>query len=320
MNKKSRIALLILIILLIIFNKSRINPYYSQIIQMIAINAILALGLNLVFGHTGQISIGQAGFYALGAYTSAILEIKLNVSFLIAWPSAVILTCLVAYAIGKPILKLHGHYLAMATIAFGMIVESLATNWLPVTSGHDGIYIPTREVLGPLVAQNLFEIVVISTGFLYVVCENIEYSRIGRAIRSVRENEIGASAIGIEHSKYKVMMFVLGGGFSAIAGIFYAHLNTVITPEVFNMHTSIQILMIVVLGGIGSNIGVVMAATIVTILPELLYGFAGYNILVYGVLVCIVLVFAPKGLFGLIEYPKRLKNKLFVKEGGNGIT
>jgi branched-chain amino acid transport system permease protein len=299
--KKSRIVLLALVIVLIVYQKLGINPYVCQIIQMIAVNAILALGLNLVFGHTGQISIGQAGFYALGAYVSAILEVKLAVPFIIAWPSAVVFTCLVAYAIGKPILKLHGHYLAMATIAFGMIIESLATNWLPVTSGHDGIYIPVRQILGNLVVDNLFIIIVVATALLFIICENIEASRIGRAIRSVRENEMGAAAIGIEHSKYKVMMFVVAGAFSSVAGIFYAHMNTVITPEVFNMHTSIQILMMVVLGGIGSNLGVVFAAVIITVLPELLYGFAEYNILVYGVLVCLVLVFAPRGLFGFIE-------------------
>jgi branched-chain amino acid transport system permease protein len=232
--KKSRIVLLALVIVLIVYQKLGINPYVCQIIQMIAVNAILALGLNLVFGHTGQISIGQAGFYALGAYVSAILEVKLAVPFIIAWPSAVVFTCLVAYAIGKPILKLHGHYLAMATIAFGMIIESLATNWLPVTSGHDGIYIPVRQILGNLVVDNLFIIIVVATALLFIICENIEASRIGRAIRSVRENEMGAAAIGIEHSKYKVMMFVVAGAFSSVAGIFYAHMNTVITPEVFN--------------------------------------------------------------------------------------
>jgi len=318
--RSSRIITGVLVVLLIVYNKLSFNPYYCQIIQMIAINAMLALGLNLVFGHTGQISIGQAGFYALGAYTSAILEVKLGVSAFIAWPAAITLTCVVAYAIGKPILKLHGHYLAMATIAFGMIIESLATNWLPVTSGHDGIYIPTRQILGTFVQGNLFVIVVLLAALLYLVSENIEKSRIGRAIRSVRENETGAAAIGIEHSKYKVMMFVLGSAFSAIAGIMYAHLNTVITPELFNMNTSIQILMMVVLGGIGSNLGMVVAAAVITVLPELLYGFAQYNILVYGVLVCVVLVFAPKGLQGLIELTIGGIRRLVARRKNDGVA
>lgn len=318
--RRSRIIIIALVVLLVAYNKLGFNPYYCQVIQMIAINAMLALGLNLVFGHTGQISIGQAGFYAIGAYTSAILEVKLGISAIIAWPGAILLTCLVAYTIGKPILKLHGHYLAMATIAFGMIIESLATNWLPVTSGHDGIYIPTRQILGSFVVDNLFVIVVSFAALIYVVSDNIERSRIGRAIRSVRENEVGAAAIGIEHSKYKVMMFVLGAAFSAIAGIMYAHLNTVITPELFNMHTSIQILMMVVLGGIGSNLGVVIAAAVITILPEFLYGFAQYNILVYGLLVCIVLVFAPKGLFGLIELASLQIRRLVARRKNDGVA
>jgi len=269
---------------------------------MIIINAILALGLNLIFGHTGQISIGQAGFYAIGAYTSAILEVKFGISFLLAWPSAIVLTAIIAAIIGIPILKLHGHYLAMATIAFGMIVETMATNWISITGGHAGVYVPAENILGSFIASKMYFVIVIVGILLYIICENIEYSRVGRAIRAVREDENGASSIGIKHSKYKVIMFVVGAIFSAIAGIIYVHLNSVITPEVFNMETSILILMMVIVGGIGSNIGVVLGSVFITLLPELLYGFLEYNILVYGILICLSLIFLPQGLHGLIIY------------------
>jgi branched-chain amino acid transport system permease protein len=314
-----RLALLVLAVLLV-FPSISTNLYYLQVIQMVAISAMLALGLNLVFGHTGQISIGQAGFYAIGAYVAALTEIKLELPFPIAWMVAVLAAVFVAGAIGNRILKLHGHYLAMATIAFGLIVELLATNWVSVTGGHDGIYIPTDDILGAFLADNMYYLIITTAVLLFMACENIVRSRIGRAIKAVREDEIGAASIGIEHSKYKIAMFMVGAAFSAIAGILYAHLNKVITPEVFNMHTSVLVLMMVVVGGMGSNIGVVLGAAFITILPEMLYGFADYNILVYGLLVCLALIFMPRGLIGMFDAFESLIKRLVVRGGGKSVA
>jgi len=299
---------------LIVFGSISKDIYIRQVLSMIGINYMLAAGLNLLFGHTGQISIGQAGFYALGAYTASCLETKLNVPFYIAWPSAVIVTALIAFLLGSRILKLHGHYLAMATIAFGLIVESLTTNWIQVFNGHAGVYVRSKTLIGAFLTKNLFALIVIFAALAFIISNNIEYSRIGRAIKSVRENEDAAMSIGIVHSKYKVIMFILGAAFSAVAGVMYAHLNGIITPEVFNNATSQTILIIVVVGGMGSNIGVLLGAIVITALPEFLYGFADYNILVYGVLVVVMQLFFPKGLAGMLQSLVRIIKKNIKKD------
>ena len=295
--------------ILILYGAVSTDIYIRQVLSMIGINYILAAGLNLLFGHTGQISIGQAGFYALGAYTASILETKLSVPFFAAWPAAVILTGGIAFLLGQRILKLHGHYLAMATIAFGMIIESLSTNWIAVTNGHAGVYVRSKSLLGDFLSSNLFALVVLFAALAFIISNNIEYSRVGRAIRAVRENEDAATSVGIVHSKYKVIMFILGAAFSAVGGMMYAHLNGIITPEVFNLAQSQTILIIVVVGGIGSNIGVLLGAIVITTLPEFLYGFADYNILVYGLLVILMQLFCPSGLIGIAESLGRLLKK-----------
>ena len=288
-------------ILVIIYGSLSADIYIRQVLSMIGLNYILAAGLNLLFGQTGQISIGQAGLYALGAYTSSVLETKLGVPFFLAWPATIVVTGLIALLLGQRILKLHGHYLAMATIAFGLIVESLTTNWISVFNGHAGVYISSRSILGDFLSENLFPLIVICSALAFIICNNIQQSRVGRAIRAVRENEDAATAVGIVHSKYKVIMFVLSAVFSAVAGILYAHLNGIITPEVFDISMSQSILVIVVVGGIGSNLGVLLGAIIITAMPEFLYGFADYNILAYGLLVVLMQLFFPKGLAGMVQ-------------------
>lgn len=303
----------IVAIILIVYGSVSSDIYIRQVLAMIGINYILAAGLNLLFGQTGQISIGQAGLYALGAYTAAILESKLGVPFFIAWPAAIVVTGLIACLLGQRILKLHGHYLAMATIAFGMIMENLTTNWIEVFSGHAGIYVRSKVLLGDFLNDNLFALVVIFSALAFIISNNIEYSRVGRAIRAVRENEDAATSVGIVHSKYKVIMFVLSAAFSAVAGFLYAHLNGIITPEVFNLSMSQTILIIVVVGGIGNNLGVLLGTIVITALPEFLYGFADYNILVYGLLVVLMQLFFPKGLAGMAQSLIQLVKKGIAK-------
>ncbi|MHB1041336.1 MAG: branched-chain amino acid ABC transporter permease [Eubacteriales bacterium] len=286
------------------------NDYLMHVILMVSIFGFLTLGLNMLFGYTGQISIGQAGFYAIGAYLSSILEVKLGCPWYLAWAAAIASASLVAWVIGWPVLRLKGHYLAMATIAFGLIIEAVAVQWLPVTGGHDGIYIPSSRILSGVVAGNLYFISGTLLAVAYLACENLVNTRIGRALKAVRDDELGAQSLGIDVARIKVMMFVLSGVFSAFAGIMYAHATKMITPEVFGLNTSITILVMVVIGGMGSNTGALLGAAFVTVLPELLYGFQNFNILVYGLLVILCLVFAPKGVVGL--------SRIFAGRGKSG--
>ena len=277
------------------------NTYYLHLIQMISLYTIVALGLNLLFGHTGQISLGHAGFYAIGAYTSAILETKLGVVFWVAWPVAILLAVVVAVIIGYPILRLQGHYLAMATLGFGLIVGSIATEWISVTGGHGGIYLPVKRLLGTWLAGNLYSLTILVGIVTYLAISQLESSRVGRALNAIRDDPAAAEALGINVTGYKIIAFALSAALAAVGGILYAHITRDITPEVFSLNTSVLFLLMVVMGGMGSNAGAFLGAAFITLLPEFLYGFAQYNVLIYGFLVALALLFAPEGLIGLVR-------------------
>lgn len=297
------------------------SPYLIRIIEMVAIFSLLGLGLNFLFGYTGQISIGHSAFYAFGAYISAILETKYDVHFLIAWAIAIIFTGVIAYVISFPILKLKGHYLAMATIAFVLIVDTILGQWIPVTGGHDGITILSVSVLGPWLSQNLYYFIIGSTLVTIWLLRNISKSSIGRAHQALRDDENGAESLGVPVKRYKVNAFVFSAMLAALAGVWYAHLAMVITPEVFDVNVSIQLLMMVVVGGLGSNLGSILGAIFIIVLPELLYGFQDASMFVDGVIVLLVLLFLPGGLAGIFTKIKQilLRRKKTKKENKVGV-
>ena len=299
-NLKTVLFILIFLILFLLPTITS-NLYYIRVVQMVAIFSLLGLGLNFLFGYTGQISIGHAAFYAFGAYVSAILETKYQIHFIIAWGIAIFFTAIIAYFISFPILKLKGHYLAMATLAFGLIIEVILVQWIPMTGGHDGITIMTAQVLGGWLAKNLYFFILGSVFLIYWLLNNIANSSVGRAHKALRDDEVAAEALGIPVMKYKVNAFVLSAMIASIAGIWYAHLSMVITPEVFGLHTSIQILLLVVIGGLGSNLGAILGAIFIVTLPEFLYQFKEADILIFGIVVFIVLLFFPKGIIGMVD-------------------
>jgi ABC-type branched-subunit amino acid transport system permease subunit len=300
-RRRQYLTMLFLAVVLLALPWLIANTYYLHLIQMISLYTMVALGLNLLFGHTGQISLGHAGFYAIGAYTSAILETKLGLFFWVAWPTAVLLAVVVAVVIGYPILRLQGHYLAMATLAFGLIVGSIATEWISVTGGHGGIYLPIKRLLGTWLADNLYSLTVLLGIVTYLLISQLVSSRVGRALHAIRDDPAAAVALGIDVARYKIIAFAMSAALAAVGGILYAHITRDITPEVFNLNTSILFLLMVVIGGMRSNMGAFLGAAFITLLPEFLYGFAKYNILIYGFLVTAVLLFAPEGLIGLVQ-------------------
>lgn len=305
------VAAVLLLLLPLVIN----SPYYIRLVLMISIYALLGLGLNFLFGYTGQISIGHAAFYAFGAYGSAILETQFNVPFPIAWAIALLFTALVAYLVSFPILKLKGHYLAMATLAFGLIVETIIVQWKSLTGGHDGITVLTADVLGPWLAGNLYYPIVGSAILIYWFLHNLTHSAVGRAHQALRDDEDAAEALGIPVSKHKVHAFVFSAVLAALAGIWYVHMAMVITPEVFGLHTSITILMMVVVGGLANNFGAVLGAAFIILLPELLSDYQEASLFIYGVIVLMVLVFFPKGLAGIVQSAANVFTKRSVNPG-----
>ena len=299
----------VIIALLFSFPRLFNDRYFIQIATMMGIISIASLGLNLIFGYTGQISLGHAAFYAIGAYSAVIAENWTGLSFWLATPLAVAVCALVGLTVGVPILRLRHHYLAMATLGLGIIVEVILTQWSDVTGGAVGIFNIKRPVFA---GEELAE-----TGYYYLVLaalllsltfvSNLINSRVGRALIAVRENEDAAGSLGINIARHKNIAFVISTAMAGLAGSLYAHLNQFISPETFTMRQSIQFLAMIVIGGLGSNAGAIVGAVTLTILPELLYGFEDYSLIVYGIILLLFMIFLPDGLIGLYHKLSGLK-------------
>lgn len=288
-----RLVILLLIGLLVFINVGvytwYIDYYITGILILVGINIILTSSLNLINGYTGQFSIGHAGFMAVGAYTSALISIYLGWPFLLALLVAAVFAAVVGVAIGLPTLRLRGDYLAIATLGFGEIVRVLILN-LPFTGGPRGL-----PGIPPKTTFFWVEAFVVLT---LIVIRNIKHSSHGRALVSIREDEVASEAMGIDTTKYKVLAFAIGAGFAGLAGGLFAHFQMFIDPKSFSFLKSIEILVMLVLGGMGSLTGSVVAATVLTVLPEALRGAAQYRMVVYSALLVLLMPIRPQGLFG----------------------
>ena len=286
------------------------QSYLIFIVNLIAIHIIVALGLNLLVGYTGQISLGHAGFYAIGAYTSVILTTRLDMPFILALLCAGLVAAAFGFLLGLPALRLEGPYLAIATLGFGIAVMQILGKWESVSGGHMGIHAPKMS-LGPLVlktdVQNYYFIM--STCVLATLgALNLTKSRIGRAFVAIRDSDIAAEAMGVNLTYYKTLAFAVSAFFTGIAGSLMAHMVGFISPENYNMFVSIHFLAMVVVGGLGSILGSVLGAILMVSLQQLMSGMQALSMVIYGlILVCIVL-FEPLGLRG-----RWLKIKMYWK-------
>jgi branched-chain amino acid transport system permease protein len=275
------------------------NTYYVELLTLIGIYTLLTLGLNMLMGYAGQISLGHAAFYGLGAYTTGVATAQFNWSPWLALPVALLLTAVVAYLIARPMLKLTGYYLAMGTLGFGMIVYILFRKWSSLTGGDSGLVgIPSLSV-GRISFDkwNLHFFLVWGLVLLgFVICERIVASRMGRALRAIHDSEQAAAAMGVDTSSLKVSVFVISAVFAALAGFLYAHQVTFVSPDSFGFLISIRIVTMVVVGGMASIWGSLLGASLLTILPESLHVFADYEMVVYGLILMVVMIFLPQGL------------------------
>jgi branched-chain amino acid transport system permease protein len=269
-----------------------LNPYYLQIIVNIGIGIVLALGLNVITGLTGQLSLGHAAFMSIGAFASAILTIKTGLPFSINLLLTGFITAGVAAFIGLPILRLTGDYLAICTLGFAEIIKVAFLN-LDITNRALGLSVPAAHTTIPM------PVVVWTVVLLSIVCVTfIHNSRFGRALKAVRGDEIAAEAMGINVTRYKVQSFALGAFLAGVGGGLYAHFMGYINPSDFGFLKSVDILSMIVLGGLGSITGSVIGATILSAAPEFLRFMANYRMLVYGGLLVCMMIFRPNGLMG----------------------
>ncbi len=276
---------------------------------------ILAVSLNLIIGYCGQVSLGHAAFYGLGAYTSALVSIHWHFPFLLALPAAMAVAALFGLGLGIPTLRLKDDYLAIVTLGFGVIIDLILLN-LEITGGPDGLArIPPPDFWGVNFRNKIYYLLLVAV--LVSLClgfiQRLVNSRHGRALKAIRDHEMTARVMGINAPAYKIAMFTLSAGLAGLAGSLYAHYITFINPESFGLHTSILVLTMVVLGGMGSILGSVVGACTLTVLPELLRRSADYQDLAYGAMLIALLIWRPQGLLGA----GKLSQKFMLRPGKN---
>ena len=279
------------------------DAYYLSILTFIAIHSIIAVGLCLLIGYAGQISLGHAAFYALGAYTSAILTTKSGWSPWLALPVAILVSCVVAYVLGVPALRLKGHYLAMATLGFGMIVNIVLKEFTAVTGGNSGLTdIPALSIGGLALStdRRFYFLAWLAASAVLLFSANVADSRAGRALRAVHGSEQAAAISGVDIARYKIKVFVLSAGYAAVAGFLYAHYVKFISPQPFDFKFSIELLVMVMLGGAASVWGGLFGAAVVTVLGEVLRNLGDYDIVAFGVILTVVMIVLPVGVLGWI--------------------
>jgi branched-chain amino acid transport system permease protein len=293
------------------------DPYVVYMINISGIAIVAALGLNILTGLTGQISLGHAAFVALGAYTSAILATRLALPFWLTIPAAGLVAALFGILLGFPCLRLKGLYLAMATMSFGVVVEYLVTHLEFLTMGVRGISVPAPTIFGYALSDpgKLFYLIVLAVGLLTLAAKNLVRTRVGRAFVAIRDRDVAAEVIGVNLTKYKVMAFAISSFYGGVAGALYAYSTSYLHPENFTLLLSIEYIAMIIVGGLGSMLGSILGAVFLTVVPDIIKGIADllgqlipslharydeeWNIAAFGLLIMLFLIVEPTGLNGI---------------------
>lgn len=279
------------------------SSYLTYLSVLASINAIGVLGINIISGYTGQLHLGQAAFVGLGAYTSAIVMLKLGLSYWVSLPLAIVITCIFGVLLGIPALKLRGGpYLALVTQTFGEIIFIILLNWVSLTGGPFGLSgipspsIGTFEISG---LRYYFFLCILFLGISYYICRQIINSSFGRIFISIRESEEAAQAIGINTMKYKIMAFAIAAAFGGIAGTLYGPFIGYISPDQFRWTPSLLLISMAIVGGLNNLIGGIIGAFILTFLPEMLRVAEQFRLILYSSILILTLTFLPNGLISL---------------------
>ncbi len=274
------------------------NKFYYDIAIKTGLNALVCVGLNLLIGYAGQISLGHAAFFALGGYASAVLTTRYEWNGFLALGVGAVITGILAYLVARPILRLKGHYLAMATLALGIIISLVLNREIWLTGGPDGVTVPTLR-LGDMRLRSPETWYWITGGALVLVtflALNLIHSPAGRAIRALHGSEVAAETLGIDVARTKTMVFVLSAVIAALAGSLFAHAERFITPNEAGFLRSVELVTMVVLGGMASTFGAIVGAALLTVLPQALAGFDEFKHIVLGAILVCTMIFLPKGL------------------------
>jgi branched-chain amino acid transport system permease protein len=276
-----------------------LDLYTARIIALGGINAIMAMSVNMIVGITGQLSLGQAGFLAIGAYSCIYFTLDMGLPMPVSAVLAVLITTVVGFLIGFPVLKLSGDYLAIVTLGFGEIIRVVFINLKALTGGPNG-----RQFTTALALNNELALVTVTSVLVIIVAllQNFLRSSYGRAIMACREDEIAANSCGINIFRYKMMGFVTAAFIAGIGGALYAMVNGFVKPDVAQFLRSIDYLIYVVLGGMGSMTGSIISAYVLTYLQEFLRFLQDYRLLIYPLILIFIMLFRPQGLLGMKEF------------------
>jgi len=274
------------------------NKYFYEVAILVGVNAIVCVGLNLLIGYAGQVSLGHAGFFGLGAYGVSILTGAYAWPPLAALPAVLVAVALLAAAVGRPILRLRGHYLAMATLGFGMIVSIVLVTEDRVTGGPDGMAVPPFTAFGFALSDERAWYAVVGALLVATVwlAHNLIDSPVGRALRALHGSEAAAAVSGIDVARHQLIAFVISAALAALAGALAAYYAGFITPAKAGFMHSIELVTMVVFGGQASIFGAVVGAAVLTTLPQVLTAFKDYEMIVYGAVMMGTMVVMPRGL------------------------
>jgi branched-chain amino acid transport system permease protein len=295
------LAIAVSIVLPLIFN----DTYWRTNLTVCAINVLLAIGLDFILGYAGQLNLGHSAFYGLGAYVSTLLIVKLGVPFWVAFVAGVAFAGIAGTFLSLFAVRLRGHYLAIASLGFAVIVHQILLNWISLTQGPLGIYgiaPPPAIVIGGVVVadfRNLAAFFYLVAGFAflsYILLSQLVRSPIGETLTAIREDEVSAASLGINGAAWKVFAFGVGSAVAGAAGCFYASFVGTLVPDAFFVSEAFNILAMVIVGGMGTLIGPVFGAILLTVLPEVLRGFGDLRLVVYGAALTFVVLFMPGGL------------------------
>jgi branched-chain amino acid transport system permease protein len=274
------------------------SAFYIRVVALVFINALAVLGLNLLMGFAGQVSLGHAGFFGIGAYAVALGPTYLSLPTWASLIAGTIFSALVAFVVGRPILRLRGYYLAVATLGMGVLIAMVVSNETDITGGPNGMAVPRLVLFGWRVVgpQTWYWISGLTLVIGVWIAVNLIESPTGRAFRAIHDSEIAACVLGINVARYKLLVFVLSAVYASIAGSYFVLFDGFATPDTSSFLRSIEFVVMAVLGGLGSILGSIVGAAILVILPQFLTVFHDYEHIVLGVIIIVFLIFLPAGI------------------------
>jgi len=273
--------------------------YFLYTAALVAVNAVIAVGLNLLVGYTGQISLGHAGFVAVGAYAAGLLAARLHLPWPLAMAGGGVTAAAFGVLVGIPALRLAGPYLTIATLGFGIAVNQVLTNWEQLSGGRTGLFLPKLTLAGVRLRDHhiYYLFAALAAGLIWIAV-NLARSHIGRAFVAIRDSDIAAEVTGVNLTVYKTLAFALSAFYAGIGGAMLAYLLGYLEPQLFTLFESVYYFSMIVVGGLGTIPGSVLGAALLTILPQQLAGLKQLLPLVYGAIIVLVMALEPWGLYG----------------------